>query len=670
MPSESENAGSQKRLRKGTRRCIECRRRKRRCIWPPDTEKCDSCATKGIRCLEQLHGDSRLFPSKTTTMRQRINELEGILDQILARQGNMYSSLNLSLSGLNIADAVKGHRVELNNSAVAATASHSGVLDLPRPLSSTHSTVLANGLANAPLLSLFDNAILGHNENDAFRDVHFEGSWGDLGVRERNTSPSRNLQSLALSPEIVTAIIRESRTPLCILGKIFLDMPGLGAYCLDGSQIALLRDHIVESFESDEIGTITRVLLCLAFCIQQLPANFNPGSTALPAPLDTLQNYYMETAEAFIAPGERVVSTMDGLECLVAQFRYYINLGIPRKAWVILRRAIAFAQLLHQRASDSQLNDRKISIWFHIWLSDKCVSLLLGLPYGMSSCPYEVVQGVPSEDSRDHFVFSLGMIARHVIDRNQERDNISYTKSLKLDLDIQECTAMMTSSWWQISSDSGTPLETVYEVFTARCWFHYLRILIHLPFVLKSFTDFDFNSSTIEALSSARSMISCYRALRDENRPLLRVCNVLNFEVFTAAMIIVLCLLGNFRSYESQQQQDDHELIYSLIDIFRRVAARIPNDVPTQAVHLIESLFTFHENESETNATFQANVPYFGTIMIKKVRESTEEMNAEHTIDVEDSGQLRNSCAWSATPTEWMDGVDFGFQDKWTWDIK
>ena len=55
MSTLSEVTGSQKRVRKGTHSCVECRRRKRRCIWPSEADKCASCATQGNRCFEQTY---------------------------------------------------------------------------------------------------------------------------------------------------------------------------------------------------------------------------------------------------------------------------------------------------------------------------------------------------------------------------------------------------------------------------------------------------------------------------------------------------------------------------------------------------------------------------------------------------------------------------------------
>ena len=184
------------------------------------------------------------------TMRQRTNQLEEILQQILERKGNIDSALSLDLLELNIADAKKGLKTKLNISAVAAAADSSSMSDL------SQSTSRPADWTNAPLFGLFDNAVLGHEWEDTLGDVPFKSLRGSLGVMERNAKLLRSLRSLAPSSDAVSLILDESRTPLGILGQIFHDMPGLGTYCLDGSQIDL--QHLIVHAPIGEIGECHR----------------------------------------------------------------------------------------------------------------------------------------------------------------------------------------------------------------------------------------------------------------------------------------------------------------------------------------------------------------------------------------------------------------------------
>ena len=52
------------------------------------------------------------------------------------------------------------------------------------------------------------------------------------------------------------------------------------------------------------------------------------------------------------------------------------------------------------------------------------------------------------------------------------------------------------------------------------------------------------------------------------------------------------------------------------------------------------------------------------------LRKPTGDMTTERAIDFECVDQLCNSPPWSTAAAEWVNGVDSGFQDGWSWDIR
>lgn len=83
-------------MRKGTKSCIECRRRKIKCTFEPGrTSICNECYARGSTCIDQEHGDisgftnhSTASPAKddqNTTLKERVNFLEDLVKQVLDR---------------------------------------------------------------------------------------------------------------------------------------------------------------------------------------------------------------------------------------------------------------------------------------------------------------------------------------------------------------------------------------------------------------------------------------------------------------------------------------------------------------------------------------------------------------------------------------------------------
>ena len=57
--SSDSDSHRRKRLRKGTHSCLECRRRKVRCIFEPNSQRCDNCMLRETACTKQDVGRER-----------------------------------------------------------------------------------------------------------------------------------------------------------------------------------------------------------------------------------------------------------------------------------------------------------------------------------------------------------------------------------------------------------------------------------------------------------------------------------------------------------------------------------------------------------------------------------------------------------------------------------
>jgi hypothetical protein len=53
----------------------------------------------------------------------------------------------------------------------------------------------------------------------------------------------------------------------------------------------------------------------------------------------------MDFSEAFLATDEGIVGFIVGIGCLLPQVTFYVHAGLPRKGWLIFRRAASLAQL-------------------------------------------------------------------------------------------------------------------------------------------------------------------------------------------------------------------------------------------------------------------------------------------------------------------------------------
>lgn len=75
------NSRPRRAMRKGTRSCYECRKRKVRCIFGKNSSICEGCALRGKRCVEQSREllQDQALESKES-LKERVAKLEAILE--------------------------------------------------------------------------------------------------------------------------------------------------------------------------------------------------------------------------------------------------------------------------------------------------------------------------------------------------------------------------------------------------------------------------------------------------------------------------------------------------------------------------------------------------------------------------------------------------------------
>jgi len=85
-----------KRMRKGTKSCIECRRRKIKCTFEPGrTSICNECFARGSTCIDQEHADTASLTNSSgashqkdeqnLVLKERVTYLEDLVKQVLDR---------------------------------------------------------------------------------------------------------------------------------------------------------------------------------------------------------------------------------------------------------------------------------------------------------------------------------------------------------------------------------------------------------------------------------------------------------------------------------------------------------------------------------------------------------------------------------------------------------
>lgn len=637
--SESSDYNPRKRMRKGTHSCLECRRRKIRCIYEPDATTCNRCVSKQLSCTEQEYGDAKAMGAdKRKSMRERTSELEGMITQILTKLDSTTATTGPQDAESKAAEALRSLRTELlpsttSGADVLAQGSHG--LASPGSEKSDKANDNSRHFQNPPLLSLFDNSVLSKGKEPYDADAREPGGASHQPVTDKHHRVLNALRSLMPNFDDVGVILRSSRESLR-MWKESIRACGSSSEANAGcGQDAYLNAQrfIHRSLQSDNISVVAQTFACLALTMQQLPGTVDASGLHLPAKPDALQDYYITAVETLMASDDGLASTVEGLSTLIVLTKYYTNLGKPRKGWLTIRRALNFAQMLgfHRlpyHHKDAAIDSRK-TIWLAIFQIERFLSLLLGYPSACLDAHYDGMLGGDAKDGSldpQRFAVRLSMITGQIINRNQDSNSMTVAITLKIDQDLEEVRKILSSEWWNAAPGPEVGVGDVFDTFIAKSFFHNVRMLLHLPFMLKSSTDRRYEFSKIAALESSRDMITNYHCLRHPARPLVAVCNVIDFQVFTAAMLLIINLLGasdSSHGSDAEQDSSDWDLIYGLMSHFKKVVAgeesRGSNGVAAQALTVLQDLVKARSC-SETHApdeTYQAIIPYFGKIRIR-----------------------------------------------------
>jgi len=693
-------------MRRGTHSCLECRQRKIRCVNQPHAGKCNGCSARDLRCTDQELRRSRSPESgERKSTRDRVQELEGMLDQVLYNQSEISRELNSHKAKRNFLKPLEGlaavkRSLPATGVEYVSPEKYTKVSVLESNLSDIQAT-MSRGFSDEPLLELFENVDVGdrpdRNPRGNRRDPQI-----DLPVA--NQSTHRSLQILQLqipNARDLSSILRAGQSNLSIWSGAFPDELGPAGNGL----LERLPDHIYGCLHSDRMADAAKVILCLALHIQQLPADVETANISFRTPLHDVQDTCMSTAESLLASDEGPAGTLDGLECMLLQSDFYVNTGNLRKVWLIVRRAVSLAQLLGlYRKTDARMRPklalRENTIWSELWQRDRGFSLILGLPYAaLESQKPQLISDDNGSDlqSPKWLLRDLGVVMGHIIDRDQDLEGTTYSTTLKIEEELEECHGNMSAEWWAFTPSLDTATDTLCGMFMAKMRFYTVQRLLHLPYLLRAFGDRKYQSSRLATLQSSREMINVYNVLRDEKRPVLKVCDMADFQVFAAAMTLTVDLLACPHPpdhHDLHREERDWQLVLQTAVKLRRFSqSRKGCRVATLGARVLEDFSNLRTRSTEE--VCKVDIPYFGKLEIhpRDTRHNEQDPHAHSVAQTIDQTQTRQdfvgglegsmmsavstdsylfptsaaSHPWQAADESWMHMLDPGLADDWSW---
>lgn len=558
------------------------------------------------------------------SLRERVTQLENVVRNILQRideEPRSSSSPEQEKIEIPTGNLISDVSRERHLLTVTAAQEETKVLSIN---SKSADTVLASHqhIENAPVLQLFNNNVVSRTEG--------------LTTRSQDAAAIKDL-----SPKAVAA---RSRLLTLVLPRADIMQIRNGAaqwwtawHYMFPEITDACRDSLTSETEKfceipSSPGEIAKFVICTLMSIEQLPQTFDYAALQVPLNPKEYTERCLEEIDRLIVQDDDLASTLPGLEAIIILCKWYNNWGRPRKAWLLNRRAIELAQLsgIHMSTArpphpSDTLYNRRLKLWTSLALSDRFLGLILGLPYSIQDNflrPQVEMRLKNEKPNLESYALRLSLIMGPLIDRNQEDPaKMSLAATLKIEQDLESHARAMPPDFWEVPGPGCSPEESNDRLVT-HFMHHFTRALIHLPFMLRSHSDRRYQYSHDAALESSRTTLLSYNGLRSWSGINPYICRVLDFQVFTVAMLLIIHLLGyseDSPNYSQVQDDKDWALVDATTEVLRQVAAEPAGTVAAQSLHILDSITKSVPNFDPQNAcdmSCKITVPYFGVVTV------------------------------------------------------
>ncbi|KAF7550509.1 hypothetical protein G7Z17_g5679 [Cylindrodendrum hubeiense] len=355
------------------------------------------------------------------------------------------------------------------------------------------------------------------------------------------------------------------------------------------------------------------------------------------------QLYFL--VESLVVSDFEYASTVEGMHCLILLARSLTEIGHPRRSWLVWRKGLAIAQLmvsltqlraksclhyhqgLYRRGSNQVLVD---NIWWAVYTGDRCTSLLLGVPHGVTDGIYSTKVEY-HEAAQAEVVIQTMMIAGKIIERNVMDGKPSLAQTLSLDEQLDKIATLLPQTWWDIPDEVSrlTPDDELKEKILQQFWFFHIKTYLHLPFMAKSAGGATSLISTLACMEASREMLRRFLILRSVIQgSCLYECKTTAFLAFMGAVVIILGLGDLSHIPTSSNPNEDMGLLTTVRDIFRRIARRDGCKISSQCCNALEMLMGSPRSDFLTTGLSddpdKILIPYFGIVVRRRSNQTTD----------------------------------------------
>ncbi|GIZ46292.1 hypothetical protein CKM354_000942200 [Cercospora kikuchii] len=611
--------GDLKRIRKGTKSCVECRQRKVRCLWADERDSvCTPCQQRGRKCVPQLYTRRNTTTNKVSS-KDRIARLEAQL--------------------ANITATVQSRSQTSPGRATSAASETTGPVFDEHESDTDERLMQVGSQPPEHLRILFDNALIGPDERGP-----------DFGSRSRERPPCSTryldqarakLQTLVPARDDVIAVSSYAVPWMSLYFELF---PATSA-TPNRDEMVNQHEHMLKP-DADPVK-IASFLLSFAMTARQIPADEH--ATVLPGikNIDSYVKSVMAVVEAVIVSHTGIASTVEGMSATILYLRLQFGFGQSRPLWLTLRRIVALAELSGlPRAWDHAQNDSagravdpivplsgttsKVALWETICATDRLASMMFNLPAATSTRKFPPRQVVDTNGMVhvQRFMFQLAGISMHVTELDEgymcgQTVETLYDKVLAADKELRALKSLTPVDWWQESA------QYLSASLMVQFWHCYFTARVHLHTAMAQDEHDQYAYSRMQCLEACHALARRYSHVRRALPSGFFLCRIVDMQVFTAAVYL---LLSSFDSNLLPRHDEGSRLrsVEQIIMTMEFVSGQAGSDFARDAAAALKGLIAHLSKPANSNEPgLTLRVPLLGSIHVGRRSEGQSAKNSE-----------------------------------------
>lgn len=416
---EQEIPAKRRKLRKGTRSCWECKRRKTKCIFvSSDEAACIGCEHRRVPCVTQeLPEDVAQVNKGNRYLSDRLSRVEDFMKEYLT-----------SKDDVGTVSRKTTYTAEVSDDQTTPTANGQSSRAPKASSSRAHGNPVRE--QNSPTLAA-DSA-------DDLCPVYIETARRYLWAAFPTGHDAEILHRECSTPSLYTKLVNTQPHSKLTREALSAAQPARG--------LPTAHTHPV---------ILAKYMLVFAITLQSPTGRRITGFSESQS---ALKHRLFAAATTWATTQPKMHGTLECLLCIILEGVFEINSGNLRRAWAVYRRAMAVAQLMGMHRSpmprlkriDTEIEADPDFVWFRIVYMDRYLSLLLGLPQGTSDTSIGAQSVLQNEPPLGRFERQLTAIASRILERNESPLITSgWSTTLAIDSDLLEVSTSMPADFWR-----------------------------------------------------------------------------------------------------------------------------------------------------------------------------------------------------------------------------